>query len=67
MKSPENIIDDEPVDQNYTVRVQQFTSTEMMIKVEMSDPLQVSNGFTRDQLLVKMEDTSWFVSAETGK
>ena len=50
VKSPENIIDDEPQNQNYTVSVKKFTSTDMMIKVEMSDPLQVSNGFTRDQL-----------------
>lgn len=50
-----------------SIKITKFTEKEMELTVAFKNPLYISMGDTPDRIIIEILDTSYFVSAETGK
>ena len=56
-----------PDDIKYQLIIKEWTEDKFVIKVNFSDPYQISQGEERDAAFISVKNPALFVSAETGK
>jgi len=56
-----------PEDIKYQLIIEEWTESKFLIKVNFSDPYQISQGEERDAAFISVKNPALFVSAVTGK
>ena len=59
--------DVKPEDIKYNIIIEKWTPDEFKLKVNFSDPYQISQGDERDTAFISIRNPDLFVSEDTGK